>query len=321
MRMNIGHHLSLESLGGGEKWVINVANDMKRRGHDIKIYSTPIKVAGGIPVTNLDDLLNGIPYEEKLRHNIKGDVNYITYHPMSGLNYNAVGKVIKGIHATSCWEPIDLKYGFLPVQAQILHKFVGGLEFYQADAIHTVASHLPLKHKRIYTIPNFVDSKFFHSSDKLSKFTVVFASRKSYQKGWDIFQQIQDKLKNEDIDFRISGDVKESDMPKFMGEAHVGIVPSRYDSFGLSIVELQMCETYVITSPLPSHKNLTLSLLYADTVDEYVRLILKIKGLWEIDKPSFYSKLLYNRNMAIKYYDTKNIMDRLENMFIEVASL
>jgi len=321
MRMNIGHHLSLESLGGGEKWVINVANDMKRRGHDIKIYSTPIKVAGGIPVTNLDDLLNGIPYEEKYRHNIKADVNYITYHPMSGLNYNAKGKVIKGIHATSCWEPIDLKYGFLPVQAQILHKFVGGLEFRQADAIHTVASHLPLKHKKIYTIPNFVESTVFHSSDKLDKFTVIYASRKSYQKGWDIFQQIQDKLKNEDIDFRISGDVKESDMPKFMGEAHVGIVPSRYDSFGLSIVELQMCETYVITSPLPSHKKLDLSLLYADSVDEYVRLILKIKRFWEADKKAFYSKLLYNRDLAIKSYDTKNVMDRLENMFIEVASL
>jgi len=301
--------------------MISVANDLVKRGHNVKIYSTPIKVAGGIPVTNLDELLNGIPYVEKLRHSIKADVNYVTYHPLTGLNYNAVGKVIKGIHATTCWEPVDLKYGALPVQAQILHKFVGGLEFYQADAIHTVASHLPLKHKRIYSIPNFVDSKVFHGSDKMDKFTVVYASRKSYQKGWDIFQQIQEKLKDEDIDFRISGDVKEADMPKFLSEAHVGIVPSRYDSFGLSIVELQMCETYVITSPLPSHKHLNLSLLYADSVDEYVRLILKIKGLWEADKKAFYSKLFYNRDMAIRNYDTKNIMDKLEKMFVEVASL
>jgi glycosyltransferase involved in cell wall biosynthesis len=320
MEIVFGHHLTLKCLGGGEKWIINTANELARRGHDVEIYSTPLKVAGGIPNDKLDELLNGIPYKEAYRHSIKGDVCYLSYHPMTGLNYSTSGKVIKGIHATSCWEPINLKYGFLPVQAQLLHKLVGGLEFKTADAIHTVAPYLPINHRNVYKIPNYVDSSIFKPCQKPNKFVVTYASRKSYQKGWDTFQQVQRSLDcDPDIIFKTSGNISESDMPNFLASSHVGIVPSRYDSFGLSIVEFLMTGTPVITTPLLSHTALNLTLYFSDKIEYICQIITSLKQYWEQDPQSFLKECEKHRQEALKY-DKKPIMDRIENMFIEVLS-
>jgi glycosyltransferase involved in cell wall biosynthesis len=320
MKFVFGHHLTLKSIGGGEKWVINTATEFAKRGYDVEIYSTPIKVAGGIPNEHLDEMLNGIPYKEAYRHKIGGDVNYITYHPMTFLNYNVTrGKIIKGIHATTCWEPINFKYGFLPVQAQILHKLVGGYEFKHANAIHTVAPQLKINHPNVYKIPNFVDSTIFKPFPRPDKFTVTFASRKSYQKGWDIFQEVQKRFEGKDIQFKVSGDIPETEMPKFIAESHIGLVPARYDSFGLSIVEFLMTGTDVITSTLSSHTALDLPLFYADDVDEICTTIEMLKNTWEGNQEKTERFDVENRNRAL-VYDKKPIMDRLENMFLEVYS-
>jgi glycosyltransferase involved in cell wall biosynthesis len=319
MRIVFGHQLTLLSLGGGEKWLINVANDLVKRGHEVEIYTTPIKVAGGIPNDYLEEMLNGIPYKEAYRHSIKGDVCYITYHPLNFLNYKTNGKVIKGIHATTCWEPINFKYGILPVQAQILHRLIGKWDLEHADAIHTVAPQLKIHHPNVYKIPNFVDSAIFKPYPRPDKFTVTFASRKSYQKGWDLFQEVQKRFEGRDIVFKTSGNIPESEMPRFVAESHVGLVPARYDSFGISIAEFLMAGVDVVTTTLPSHKVLDLPLYYADTVDEMCMSIEMLKDTWDKkpDKAERFGEV--NRNRAL-VYDKKPIMDRLEKMFIEVYS-
>lgn len=319
MRIVFGHQLTLLSLGGGEKWMINVANDLVKRGHEVEIYSTPIKVAGGIPNEHLDEMLNGIPYKEAYRHSIQGDVCYITYHPLNFLNYDTKGKVIKGIHSTACWEPINFKYGILPVQAQILHRLIGKLDLEHADAIHTVAPQLKIDHPNVYKIPNFVDSAIFKPYPKPDKFTVTFASRKSYQKGWDLFQEVQKRLDGKDIQFKVSGNIPETEIAQFMAESHIGLVPARYDSFGLSIVEFLMTGVDVITTTLPSHTALDLPLYYADNINEICINIEMLKNTWDNNQEKAQRFNAYNRNKAF-VYDKKPIMDRLENMFLEVYS-
>jgi hypothetical protein len=108
-------------------------------------------------------------------------------------------------------------------------------------------------------------------------------------------------------------------MSRFVAESHVGLVPARYDSFGLSIVEFLMTGVDVITTTLPSHKVLDLPLYYADTVDEMCTYIEMLKDTW--DKKPEKAERFYevNRNRAL-VYDKKPIMDRLENMFLEVYS-
>jgi glycosyltransferase involved in cell wall biosynthesis len=318
MRIVFGHHLTLRYLGGGERWLIGVANELVKRGHDVEIYAVPLKVSGGIPIDNLKELLNGIPYKEAYHHNIEADVCYVTYHPFSGFNFSTKGKVIKGIHATTCWEPIDLSYGFLPVLVQLLHKTIGKSEIKRSDAIHTVAPYLKIDHPHVYKIPNYVDSKRFNPYPKPDKFTITYASRKSYQKGWDIFQELQNEYKNDDsIVFKVSGNIPEVDMPKFIAESHIGIVPSRYDSFGLSIIEFLLTNTPVITTSLLSHKALDQMLFFADDIYTMKTYINIIKSKWDRDKYVYEQFANQFRERALMY-DKKTIMDRLENMFIEV---
>jgi len=320
MRIIINHHLSLSHLGGGERWVIGVANELVKRGHDVEIYCVPLKVAGGIPINNLKELLNGIPYTEGYHHFTDGDVNYVTYHPLSGFNFTTKGKVIKGIHATTCWEPVDLSYGFLPVVVQLLHKVIGVSELKRADAIHTVAPYLKIDHPHVYKIPNYVDSEILIPYPKPDKFTVTFASRKSYQKGWDRFQELQEKFRNDkDIVFKVSGNIPEKDMPRFIAESHLGIVPSRYDSFGLSIVEFLLTETPVITTKLESHEALNMPIIYADDLLTMTTWIDTLKKKWYKSRENYIQFTKQFRQKAL-IYDKKTTMDRLENMFTEVCS-
>jgi len=320
LRIVICPHLSLEYLGGGEKWVLSVANDLVKRGHEVEIYSTPIKVAAGVHIDNLKELLNDIPYIEKMRHTIKADVCYIFYHPLFHLNFSTKSKRIIGIHATTCWEPLDFKYGFLPIQAQILHKIFGARELATVEAVHTVAPYLGIPNQNVYKIPNFVDSTIFIPQKKPDEFTVVYASRKSYQKGWDIFEKLKPRLERESIRVKVSGDIAEKDMPRFLAEAHVGIVPSRYDSFGLSIVEMIMSGLQVVTSPLESHRSLDLLMYLSQTEEAYLATIKYLKSQWESNPNKYNDFCDKSRALAITKYDRPIIMDRLENMFIEVGS-
>ena len=318
MKIVFGHHLTLRYLGGGERWLIGVANELVKRGHDVEIYTVPIKVAGGIPNPNFKDQLNGIPYKEGYHHSINGDVNYVTYHPLSGFNFSTKGKVIKGIHATTCWEPIDFSYGFLPVVVQVLHKCIGVSELKRADAIHTVAPYLKIDHPHVYKIPNYVDSEILKPYPKPDKFTITFASRKSYQKGWDVFQQIQNEYKDDDsISFKISGNIPEADMPRFIAESHIGIVPSRYDSFGLSIIEFLLTGTPVITTSLESHLALNMPLFLSDDISTTKNYITVLKTMWYNDRDRYdlFAKTIREKALI---YDKKSTMDRLENMFKEV---
>lgn len=317
IRISFCHHLSLSRMGGGEKWTAEVAKELAHRGHDVEVYATPVKVSAGVP-SNPEELLGDVPYSEKYRHKVSSDVCYVTYHPLSWLNFKTIGKRIVGIHATTCWEPIDFNYGFLPVQAQILHRIFGKSDLNRNDAVHTVAGYLAINHPKVFRIPNFVDSTKFIPYKKLDKFTVTYASRKTYQKGWDIFQDISKKLVEEGINVRVSGDIPDEKMPEFIGESHVVVVPSRYDSFGLTTVEALMGKCFVVTSPLQSHKYLDLPFKYASSVEEYVDEIKSVKDMWENNPSQFKESTELLRSSTLKY-DKPVIMDRLENMFKEVT--
>jgi glycosyltransferase involved in cell wall biosynthesis len=307
------HHLSMKSLGGGEVWTAETAKAMKALGYEVSVCATPVKVASGAPA-NPADILGEIEYTEKYRQSINADICYITYHPSVSLNFKQIaGKRILGIHATTCFDSsIDLKYGLLPNSAILLHKILGAAEFNKAQAIHTVAPYLKLKHPNVFAIPNYVDSKKFHAYPKANKFTVAFASRKSYQKGWDIFEQFT-KLCNKlypEIQIVSSGNLKSKEVPQFLAQAHVVLVPSRYDSFGLSIVEAAMCETTVVTTPIPSHLSLGLPLRYADDPKAYLRAVAALYTDYE----------LINRNKelrrrAVELYDYPVVINKLDRMF------
>lgn len=308
MRVNFCHHLSLSYNGGGEKWIINTAKELAKK-HDVEIYALPI-LLDGKPKIDPKTKLEGIPYHECFHHNIAGDISYVTYNPLSFLNFNIKGPKIAGLHSEAYWQKPNLRYGKYPVVANIVNRFTSYGELRRFNAVHQLNNLHPINHPVIYTIPNYVDSELYRPCKKSDEFTVAFASRKVWQKGYDIFNKVAKHL---DCKVKVSGEVAEEDMPMFLGDAHVVLAPSRVDTFGLTIVESMMVETPVVTSPLLSHYNLGLPLRYAQSVQDY---------LCEVDRIRKEPVGLLGcccRMLALKY-DKKYVMKEFEMMLCKVAN-
>jgi glycosyltransferase involved in cell wall biosynthesis len=263
------------------------------------------------------EILDDIPYTESLHHYIKADVVYITYNPLSWFNFKTSTPRIAGIHAHAYWLPPHPNYGILPNIANIVNRFTSYFELRRFNAIHTVTNIYPINHPNVHYIPNYVDSKKFIPCKKDQDFSVTFISRNVWQKGWDILKKVKNLI-NPKILFNISyGQVPENNLPFFIGKNHVTIIPSRVDTFGLSIVESMMCETPVITTPLSTHKALELPTLYATYPEEFVEKIYTVKNLWQTKKE--YNELSRLCRISALRFDKKRIIDKLENMFKEVV--
>ena len=321
MRICLCHHLSLSYLGGGEKFIVSLAKELVKRDHNVEIYGMPFLGKNG-GLVNFKDLLEGIPYEEVIRHKVSCDVCYMMYRPLILHNFKSKSPKIAGIHTELFWQKkLQLSYGTLASLFYLFNKVYHLADLRQFDAVHSITSAYPINHPHVYFIHNFVDSQFYvPKNNKEDKFTVTYASRMVWQKGWDKFQQIAKQLEQYDINVKVSsGKVQESDMPSFLSSAHVVVVPSRVDTFGILIVEALMTGTFVITTSLKTHQFLELPLIYADSVEENVAQIIRLKELWESNKEKYYELATLGRTSALKY-DKKVIVDKLEKMFSEVAS-
>jgi glycosyltransferase involved in cell wall biosynthesis len=209
-------------------------------------------------------------------------------------------------------------YGILPNLAKIANDLVGKLDLKTFNAIHTLTPDSTNFTRPTYVIPNFVDSTFYKPSKKPEEFTVTYTSRKVWQKGYDIFNQVKLLLRHK-VKFTESNNIPEKDMPQFYSNAHVTLAPARVDTFGLSLVESLMCGTPVITSSILPHKRLNAKLIYADTPFSISREVLNLKKFWEYDRAK-YSQLSLRGRQSVLNYDKPIIVDHIEKMLREVAS-
>lgn len=320
LRICFCHHLSLAYWGGGEKWIVAIAKELTKRGHDVEIYALPVLLEGR---RKLDprDVLDGIPYSEKVHHKVSGDVVYVTYNPLSWLNFQTSKPRIGGIHSEVFWVPPHVRYGFFPNLANTVNRFTGYFDLRHFDAIHTVTDALPIDHPKVYFIPDFVDTNLFKPTcNKKERFTVAFSSRRVWQKGYDLFQETVDLLEPEiPIKPSIAERIPEIEMPDFLSSSHVSLLPSRVDTFGLSIVESSLCETPVITTPIPTHERLELPLTYGKSVADFRRAVLNFYDLWEHDREEFWRFAKECRRKALKF-DKAKVVDQIARMFEEVCN-
>jgi glycosyltransferase involved in cell wall biosynthesis len=270
---------------------------------------------------NPKNMLHDIPYQERLWHNVKADVTYVTYHPLNWLNFHTATPRIAGIHAQTYWTKINPRYGFKPNLANIAHKIAGNFELKRFNAVHMVTTAYSIPHPNVYYIPNFVDSQTYKpTQNKDPNFTVAYTSRLVWQKGWGTFQAAIKQLTKHDkrIKTKVAASkIQEQDMPQFLSTAHVALLPSEVDTFGLAIVEALLCGTPVITTPLTTHKALQLPLIYANSTREFVEETQKLCNLWYNHKDASLKLTHHCRQQALKY-DKTNIINKLENMLKEV---
>lgn len=306
LKISFCHHLSLGYFAGGEKWIINTAKALAKK-HDVEIYALPF-LLDGKPKIDPKEHLEGIPYYEAFHHNVRADVSYVTYNPLSFLNFDIKGSKIAGLHSETYWHDPNLRYGKYPLLANIINRFVSYFELRRFNAVHRLNNLYPVNHPSVYTIPNYVDSEIYQPYKKADDFTIAFASRQVWQKGFDIFNRVAEKV---DCNVKVSGGIPEEEMPKFLSDAHAVLVPSRVETFGLTIVESLMCGTPSIVSPLASHIILGLPLRYASSVDDYVSEV-----NWVKENTS--AESLY-RTPALKYAKCY-VMNQLEDMLCKVAN-
>jgi glycosyltransferase involved in cell wall biosynthesis len=309
MRIAFATHLSVAYNGGGEKWIINTAKALAKK-YDVEIYALPFLLDGKRKIDPKEHL-EGVPYHEGFHHNIKADVTYCMYNPLSFLNFNIKGPKIAGLHSETYWHDPNLRYGKYPLLANIANRFTSYFELRRFNAVHRLNNLYPVNHPSVYTIPDYVDSEFYRPHKKSDEFTVAFASRQVWQKGFDVFNNVANQL---DCRINVSGNIPEEEMPEFLSDAHVVLVPSRVDTFGLTCVESNLCETPVVTSPLASHFVLGLPLRYASTIKDYVHEVNSIKEF-----PSIETLRGMCRQSALQY-DRNHVMNKLEAMFCKVAN-
>jgi glycosyltransferase involved in cell wall biosynthesis len=309
----------LSYYGGGEKWIINVAKELANRGHDVEVYALPFMLDGK-PKINPRKALDDIPYCEAFRHTIKADVVYLTYNPMSWLNFQTSKPRIAGIHTHAYWTPMHIRYGLKPNIANMAHKIAGDFELKRFNAVHMVTNAYSVNHPRVYYVPNFVDAQMYRPiKDKDDVFTIAYSSRMVWSKGWDTFQAVTNALSKQDrFKIKVSQQkVGEENMPEFLSSSHMALLPSVVDTFGLSIVESLLCETPVITTPLVTHKQLGLPLIYDNSVSGFINKVRRIGSLWSENREEYLASARLCRQEALKY-DKSVVMEQLENMLMEV---
>jgi len=323
MRVAFAHHLSLRYNAGGERWIAEVANEFIKRGHQVEIHALPFTLSEFKPenAMNIKAKLNpNVKYEEAYFHFIRGvDVTYITYSPLNWLNFWIKGPKIGGMHTHAYWLPLNKSYGLLPNLAILVNMFTSRFELARFEVIHAILNEYPINHPDVRAIPNFVDLSIHKpSKTKPDLFTVGYASRKNWQKGFDIWEELKPLLESGGIKTMETGGLTDAQVGEFYNNCHVMFVPSRVDTFGLTIVEAILWGKCIpLVSTNPAHLALTLPLFYADTAEQAYRRILEIKDMWDTGAYYSYSNILYKQ--AHKF-GKDIVMDQLEAMFEEVAN-
>jgi glycosyltransferase involved in cell wall biosynthesis len=337
--MNIAFclHISLAYGGGGEKWALTVANTLKKRGHNIQIFALPYTPKKR-RVTDIQSLLaKDIQYNEGWSHEVNADVAYVFYNPLSYVFFRTKCPTIAGFHSSIYFLPKTppITYGVPAISARLLYKLIGRVDLSFFNAVHVV-SRSKIKHRKIFYIPNFVNTSIYKPrGNKREKFTVLFAGRPSWQKGWDIVLETAALTKKEleNVNFLWVGGYEskiqnlmtclgyvkdELELSRIYSAAHLTLFPARADTFGNTIVESLACGTPVATTPTTPHRALGVPLFYGNSAYDFCKIIKQLKELWTKDRNS-YLEMSRRACEMVKKYDMLKIIPRLEKMFVEVA--
>lgn len=337
MKIALCLHISLAFGGGGEKWAWTVAKYLHKRGHQVEIHALPYTPHGRkvINSNELAKILDGIPYYEAWHHTVSSDISYMFYNPLGYVFFHCKSKKIAGIHTNVYFMPKipPLNYGLPAILSRLVYKVMGTADLSMYDAIHIINKAIKVRHKRVYYIPNFVNTDIYKPmTKKRDNFTVLYVGRPSWQKGWDVFVTLANLLRSKcsNVEFIWVGGTcnrangikglgyvtREQELARLYSSAHVTVYPSRADNFPLVVVESLACGTPVLTTGIPAHLSLDLPLLFANNVDEFSQKIMNLYNEWKKDPDYFASLGIKLRNLAMRY-DSKNILPIFERMLKE----
>jgi len=345
MKVALCHHYSLTFQGGGERFLIDVANQLIKRGHYAAIYALPF---GRRPI-NMEGLLHNIEYHENIMHNIgDADLAYFLYAPL--VNNLFAGKMpkIAAIHSFVFLKDLQdteirtmncsnfIRYfGFTRFISNLYFEKIAKKRLSHFNAIHVInkeALKLFDDLQRVYYVPNWIDSSYFKPEEgKKSKFTVLFTGRRT--KGFSTFVEISNILGKKEIDFvAIGPDLESTKNVKYLGfisdtrklikiysRVHVLVYTSKTDVFPMSLLEAASCKLPIIAIPTLAIRGLDLPIFYASSAYEFSRAITKLYSIWQKEEDKYMDISEKMREKAIEY-DSNKIFPNFLNMLREVAT-
>jgi len=345
LKIAICSPISLTNFSGAARFLIDVANLLSHRGHDVNVYALPFGPNKTISLKEVRSLLSGVTYHESRRISVAADVAYVNYTPLMWRRMKISGKKVAGLHT-----PLILPKQHL--LQTLTHPHDAGYEWYaktlgfavlspllKVDLMLFDAVHIPMSgfsvfgQDRVYEIPLWIDIDKIPQDTpaKFEKFTVLFAGRKAWEKGWPTFHRISKSLRRMgyDFDFLCTGDgcngvrglgfLNDRELYDLYQRSHIVVYPSIADIFSLVILETAACSVPVITTPIDAHINQRFPMFYAKSPNDFIDAILHVYSLW-MEQPDEYRMWCQNLRTNAQKYDVEKIFPRFERMLEETVS-
>ena len=332
--------ISLRSYGGAERKILEAAELLVKRGNNVAIYALPFTHSHSSKL-QINDLLGGlnINYYEGRHVKIDADVAYVVYAPVIWRMFEFLCPTIAGLHSPLLFPS---KEGFKTFSNPMLiikryrspkyaFSFWYSVMFKNwdlsaFDAVRILNLCFDVKHKRVFCIPDWVNSEIFRlrNRQKGETFTLFFAGRHHWEKGFDVFLKVASLLEKKRYKIRFlctgkgfgsvegKGFLSDEELAKAYSEAHLVLNPSRMDTVGGVIIEASACGTPVVTTPIPAH-SLNLPLFYAATVKEFVETVIKVYNLW-INEREEYCQIARDSHEKAMCYRVERIFPKFEFM-------
>ncbi len=344
MKVALCHHYSITFHGGGERFLIDVANQLTKAGHEAVIYALPLARR---PI-NLDASLKGVEYHESLIHHIQdADVAYFIYAPLLHNFFLGNFPRIGALHAFVFLE--ELQHNEVRTMSHVnfirefgFSRFVSNLYFERFDkrrlrgfnAVHVInkeAQALVNRKEHVYYVPNWVDTtRFKPVGEKGMKFSVLFVGRRT--KGFSTFIDIASLLSKDGIDFLAIGPDLEStrnvknlglitdtkELIELYSKVHVLVYTSKTDVFPLTLLEAAACKIPIVSLPTRAIQGLSMPLFYATSVKEFAQAILYLQNIWQTKREG-YDELGEAMRAEAANYDLSTVFPKFLDMLKEVA--
>ena len=337
--------ISLRSFGGAERKILEAAKLLAEKGHNVRIYALPFTHSYGSKL-QMNDLLRelDVEYCEGKRITIRADATYLVYAPVIWRMFKFLCPTVAGLHSPLIFPS---KEGFKIFSNPILvskyyHSPVYALSFWFSlmfknwdfsafEAVRILSPYFNVKHKRIFCIPDWVNSEIFkpRNKQKSEDFIVFFAGRHHWEKGFDIFLRVALLIDKKRYRIRFictgkglgpvegKGFLSDKELAEAYSEAHLVLYPSRMDTVGGVIIEASACGTPVATTPIPAHL-LNLPLFYATNVKEFAEIFIKVYNLYFNEREKYY-QLTRELHEKAMYYGAEKIFPKFESMLRSVS--
>ena len=270
-------------MGGAEKVVVDLADQMSLRGHDVKLLYLksglvvrPSNFRVEVICLNFENLFNfysALSFFLKIIKDFDPDV--IHSHMIHANIFSRIARIFKNYKKLICTAHNSNEGGFLRMLAYRLTNFLSDLN---TNVSNEATKALILKgafdSNNLITVYNGVDLNKFSFSDKERKINFLSVGRLNLQKDYpnllNAIKLIDDKI-NKNIVFNIAGDGelkfylekmiselnlnervkligKRNDIPKLLQQSKFLVLSSKYEGLPTVIIEAMASGVYVIST-------------------------------------------------------------------------